>query len=259
MRAHLLVAVLALGAAAVAQAEVKRQIHYVGIHPVAKSEGGGFCYIEGPHVHLYEADKLQYRTYQNANFFIGDPVAYGYDGPKKQYKGHHPIHVHAVVGMPEPDVEFCYLDGPHFHAFAEAPGPDFKIVGDTYFYVAEPPKVYVDARPMYVGINAIYTPLVYTRPVVVVEPPIGWIHARAGFMIGGPAVIVEGHGPRGVVVAPGVGVGVGVGVHVGVGVGVVVPRPPPPPKIRVQAGIGIGVGAGVRVNGGGKVKIKGKR
>ncbi len=242
MRTQIIFLAALAGAGVVAQADIKRQIRYVGIHPVARSEGGGFCYIEGPHVHVYEADKLQYRNYQGAKFFVGDPVAYGYDGPKKSYKGHHPIHVHAVVGMPEPDVEFCYLDGPHFHAFAEAEGPDFKIVGDTYFYVAEPPRVYLDARPAFIGINAIYTPLVYSRPIVVVEPPVGWIGVRAGF--GGPGVMVVGPGVR-----------AGVGVHVGVGIVV-----PPPPSISV--GVGISVGGGIRVGGGGggvvKVK-KGKR
>src|SRR6476646_10357680 len=81
----------------------KKQVRYIGIHPVAKSEGGGMCYIEGPHVHIYEADKLQYRDHHGAKFFVGDPVAYGYDGPKKSYKGHHPIHVTAVVHTEEPD------------------------------------------------------------------------------------------------------------------------------------------------------------
>jgi len=246
-RRILLVTALALGAGVVAQADGnKHQVRYIGIHPIAKEAGGGFCYIEGPHVHIFAADKLQYRTYQDANFFVGDPVAYGYDGPKKAYKGHHPIHVHAVVGLPEPDIEYCYLDGPHFHAFAAPAIPEFKVAGDTYFYVGTPPPVYVEARPMYVGINAIYTPLVYTRPVVVVEPPVGWI----GLTVGGPAVVVR---PGAAIVAPGVRVRGGVGVGVGVGVHVAVP---PPPSISV--GVGVRVGGGVRVNGGGKIKVKKK-
>ena len=48
------------------------------------------------------------------NYFVGDPVAYKYDGPKHSYKGPHPIHVEAVVGG-DPDVEYCYIEGPHFH------------------------------------------------------------------------------------------------------------------------------------------------
>ena len=189
-----------------------KQVKYIGIHPVAKAHGGGFCHIEGPHVHIYPADKVQYRDHRGHQHFVGDPVAYGYDGPKHAYKGHHPIHVHAVVGDEEPDVEFCYLDGPHYHYFTPPEGPDFKVVGDTYFYVAEPPKVYVDARPAMIEINAMYRPLVYARPVVTVEAPVGWIGARAEFVtpvVVAPAARVEG---RVVVPVPSVKVDINVGV-----------------------------------------------
>jgi hypothetical protein len=216
------------------------QVRYIGLHPVAKSEGGGICYIEGPHVHRYEADKLQYRDHAGANFFVGDPVAYGYDGPKKAYKGHHPIRVDVVVSTPEPDTEWCYLDGPHFHTFAPPEGPEFTFKGEAYFYVAEPPAVYLEARPAFVGINAIYTPLVYTRPSIVIDAPVGWIGVRPGFgvgvVVGGPAVNV---------VAPGVVVrGPKVKVKAGIDVRVVVP---PPPSVRVNVGVGIGIGGGVKV------------
>lgn len=236
----ILVAVLGLSAGAFADA--KRQVRYIGVHPVAKAEGGGICYIEGPHVHVYEADKLQYRDHHGANFFVGDPVAYGYEGPKKSYKGHHPIHVEAVVHTEEPDVEWCYLDGPHFHTFGPPDGPEFKLAGDAYFYVAEPPPVYLEARPAFIGINAIYTPIVYTRPTIVVDAPVGWIGVRPGF---GAAVVVGG--PAVGVVAPGVVVrGPKVKVKAGIDVRVVVP---PPPSIHIGVGVGIGVGAGVKVKG----------
>ena len=240
----ILIALLGLSATAVGDS--KRQVRYVGIHPVAKGEGGGICYIEGPHVHVYEADKLQYRDHHGAHFFVGDPVAYGYEGPKKAYKGHHPIHVHAVVNTPEPDVEYCYLDGPHYHSFAPPDGPEFKLQGDAYFYVAEPPPVYVEARPTYGGINAIYTPIVYARPTIVVDAPVGWIHARPGFVIGAPAVVVATPGVA--VAAPGVVVrGPKVKVKAGIDVRVVVP---PPPSVHIGVGVGSGVGGGVKIKGG---------
>src|SRR5690242_86375 len=80
-----------------------RQVRYAGIHPIPKSEGGGMCYIEGPHVHIYSANKLEYRTRGDDHVFVGDPVAYGYDGPRYAYKGPHPIQVDTVVGG-DPDV-----------------------------------------------------------------------------------------------------------------------------------------------------------
>jgi len=238
MRTQLVIVAFALAAGTIAQADRHRavQVRYVGIHPVAKSAGGGFCYIEGPHVHIYPADRLQYRDYHGSKFFVGDPVAYGYAGPKHAYKGHHPIHVEAVVGLPQPDVEFCYIDGPHFHAFAAPEGPEFKVVDDTYFYVGTPPPIYVQARPRYIGINAIYTPLEYDRPVVTVDAPVGWI--GAGVVVGAPGVVV--HGPHAHVVAPGISAGVSVQV--------------PMPSIHV--GVGVGVGGGVIVHDRRRVKYK---
>lgn len=244
---HILVSIaLLVGVVSLADAGGKgRQVRYVGIHPLPKSEGGGMCYIEGPHVHLFAANKLEYRDHDGAAYFVGDPVAYGYDGPKHAYKGHHPIHVNVVVGDPVEDVEWCYIDGPHYHYFVEPEGPEFKVVGGAEFYVGTPPPVYVEARPAYIGINAMYRPLVYTRPVVEVEAPVGWI--GAGVVVGGPGVVVAP--PAAVVVAP--------GVHVHAGVGVVVP---PPPSIHVGIGVGIGVGGGGAVVVPGRaVKVKSKK
>lgn len=211
-----------------------KQVRYLGIHPIPKSAGGGLCYIEGPHVHVFAANKLEYRDHRGASVFVGDPVAYGYDGPTHVFEGHHPIHV-------EDDTEWCYLDGPHYHAFAAPEGPEFEIKGDVAFYVAEPPPVYVEARPALVKINAVYTPLVYERPVVTVEPPSAWIGVRFAAPVS--AVVVDERPPA--VVVPG-RVRAGAGVRVRAGVEVVVP---PPPRLEVNVGVGIGFGGGVRVKG----------
>ena len=76
---------------ALADHKCGHQVRFSGIHPIPKTEGGGICYIEGPHVHIYAANKLEYRTHGDDHVFVGDPVAYGYDGPKYAYKGPHPI------------------------------------------------------------------------------------------------------------------------------------------------------------------------
>ena len=201
-----------------------KQVRYVGIHPLPKTEGGGICYIEGPHVHIFDADRVQYRDHRGSNYFVGDPVAYGYDGKRYAYKGHHPIHVNAVVGDDDQDDEYCYLNGPHYHYFAPPEGPEFKVVGDAYFYVGEPPRAYVDARPAMMKINAVYQPMPYERPVVTVDAPVGWIGARAEFVAPSAAIVVDA--PRaGVVVAPRAGVSVDAyiptpSLHVDVGIGV---------------------------------------
>jgi hypothetical protein len=68
--------------------------------------------------------------------------------------------------------------------------------------------------------------------VVEVEAPVGWIHARAGFAIVAPAVVVAP--PRATVVTP----GVVVDAHVHV----------PAPTLRVE--VGVGIGGGVMIGGG---------
>lgn len=228
MRTTLLVLALAVLTASAAAGK-GRQTRYVGTHPIPASEGGGFCEIEGPHVHVFGPTKLEYRVHGKDNFFVGDPVAYGYAGPRYAYKGHHPIHVHAVVGDDVDDVEFCYIDGPHFHAFAPplVAKADFALVGDAYFYVAEPPPVYVEQRPALVKINAIYQPLRYERPVITVEPPSAWIGVR----FGAPAAVVDVRAPGVVVETP----------NVRAGVEVVVPAP--------SLEVNIGVGGGVIIDG----------
>jgi hypothetical protein len=251
------------GLPALADPVYGKHVRFAGIHPIPKSEGGGMCYIEGPHVHIYAADPVEYRVHDNDNVFVGDPVAYGYEGPKFAYNGPHPIQIDAVVGGPAA-VEYCYIDGPHFHPYAPAEGPDFKMVGNAYFFVGEPPRAFIDARPRFVGINDRYRAFQYTRPVVAVEPPHGWVGVRAEFVapgvvvapgaavIGRPGVVVERPGvvverpgvvverPGVVVERPGVvverpGVRAGVEVHGGAVVdvhahgGVVVHGAPPPP------------------------------
>ena len=80
MRTLILIVLLGLVGIAAADHKYGRQVRFVGTHPIPKSEGGGICYIEGPHVHIFDADKVQYRDHRGSNYFVGDPVAYGYDG-----------------------------------------------------------------------------------------------------------------------------------------------------------------------------------
>src|SRR5262245_24567539 len=108
----LLTAAAIMTAAAPAQA---KQVQYVGTHPIVADAGGGYCYIEAPHVHVWAPARaeLTYRQHDGAYFFVGDPVAHGFDGPKHAYYGHHPVAVDVVVGEEELDgdeVEYCYLE-----------------------------------------------------------------------------------------------------------------------------------------------------
>jgi hypothetical protein len=247
MKRILLPLVIALAAvqATDAHADHKRQVRYVGIHPIPKEYGGGTCYIEVPHVHVYMVPdaKVHYRDHRGALYFVGDPVAYGYDGPKYAYNGPHPIQVDAVVGDDDPDEEYCYITGPHYHSYEPPPmiATDFKLEGGAYWWIGTPPRAFLDARPTYARVNAYYQPIRYERPTVVVDtPPPGWVGASidivppvAAVEVATPGVVVESAPPP-VIVGGGVGFEAHVGValpsvdlHVGAPGAVIVGAPPP--------------------------------
>src|SRR5512143_1623510 len=130
----------------VARAEA-HQVRYEGMHPIPGEYGGGFCQIDFPHVHVFEPQRADvlYRNHDGGYAFVGDPVPYGYDGPKHAFYGPHPMQ------DDNGDVEYCYLEGPHYHTL---PPPvtvaaDFRMKGGVYFYGGRFPQTYYDLRPRY--------------------------------------------------------------------------------------------------------------
>lgn len=235
MRIHriLLVLVLALGttAALPAHAAHADQVAYAGMHPLP---GGGWCYIDAPHVHVYAPPpkaKVAYRMYDGAYYFVGDPVAFHYDGPRYAYYGPHPVYVDVLVGDDDvprgDDVEYCYINGPHYHYYAPPAGTSFRFKGDAYWYVGAFSPEFKRHRRHYIGINTYYRPIVYERPVVVVDPPVGYIGPIVHVGVVAPGAVVEGGVGGGAVVGAGVGVGVSAGVEVHV------------PVPTVEVGIGV--------------------
>lgn len=162
---------------ALAGAAQAKAFRFVGHHPLGGDPRGGYCYIEVPHVHAFLPARAEviYRVHDDAYFFIGDPVPFGYDGPRHAYVGGHPLHLDLVVGEDGPEaVEFCYLEGPHYHAFGPRPDAKFVAKGGVYWFVGERPAEVAQDRPKLGKINAVYRPLVYARPVVVAQPPPGF-------------------------------------------------------------------------------------
>jgi hypothetical protein len=132
---------------------------------------GGFCYIEVAHTHGYApVDGRVYRMVDGEYYFVGDPVAYGYAGPRYAYYGEHPV---VEVGIHFGEPEYCYLEGPHYHWYAPPPETHFEARSGVYWYVGNFEPVYWRARPRYVVINEVYRPMRYERPAVVVSqaPP----------------------------------------------------------------------------------------
>jgi hypothetical protein len=200
------------------------QVRYIGVHPISvEVEGEAFCYIEGPHIHAYKPKNVAtlYRLHDGHYHFVGDPIGFGYDGPKHGYYGHHPVHLSASVGVygrGHDHHEYCYLDGPHYHNYQPPPRATFVVDGGLYWYSGAYSPAYRKGKARHARINAVYAPMVYARPVVTIAPPAVYV---------GPvlAIHARGRGPGAVVVGPevGVGVGVGVGISAGVEVGVAVP------------------------------------
>jgi hypothetical protein len=189
-------------------------VRYMSQHPLPRKLGGGFCYIDVPHVHDFgPSDPRMYRQVDGEYYFVGDPTPFDYQGPRTAYYGPHPI-VDADVQLGQP--AYCYLQGPHFHAYAPPPQAAFELRGGAYWFTGTYDPTYYDQRPRYVAVNEAYAPMVYDRPVVDVSVvPVGFHGELVGggpgwrgrAYVGGPAV--------GVVVAPPPPVQIGVGINLG--------------------------------------------
>jgi hypothetical protein len=138
-------------------------LRWRGPHPVAAKAGGGFCQIGRLHFHPYEADPAQeLHTFKRRDVrsFIGDPVAFGYDGNKFAYHHHHPLP--AGAGL-------CFIDGPHWHA--SPPPGGYKKVEEVSFYVSKLPASYHELRKEAAARTKYYKDAKYERPKAVTPPP----------------------------------------------------------------------------------------
>jgi len=197
-----------------------RSVEFISQHPVPHKFGGGFCYIDVPHVHNYgPEDPRMYRESRGRNYFVGDPAPFEYDGPRYSYYGAHPV-AEAEVQFGHP--VFCYIKGPHYHWYQPQPQAQaqFQLTGGAYWYIGNFPPAYYDDRPRYAVINDAYAPMPYARPVVDVQVAPAVVRAEITF--GGPgwrASAIVGGPPAPVYVAP-----------------------PPAPAPAVQIGVGINLG-----------------
>lgn len=187
------VVALGLVGSAAGRAEAK-QYRYVGVHPIGTDADDGFCYIEVAHVHVFAPKrvKVMYRVVDDHNHFVGDPVAFGYDGPRHAYVGHHPVDV--TVAVPHLHIEppsaaiHCYIDGPHFHHYEPPPALRFEVKAGAHVYVGPYEPNYEVERRQYIAINPIVTRIDYERPEVEV---VDEVELRAGFEVHVPAPTLE--------------------------------------------------------------------
>lgn len=264
-----------------APAEAKHS-RFIGGHPISVRFGGGYCYLEAPHLHGYAPDHpALYQQVDDQHVFTGDPSPFGYDGDKHTFYGHHPV---VTVGL-EP--VFCFIDGPHSHPFEAPDAPEYKTRKGVAFYVGPIPAPVLKVRPLRARvINAAYLPYVALRPTVEIEPPPEWqgevwvappsVSVKVpSVQVSAPGVVVAAppsvrlRGPSVVVSPPGVYVAAPPRVLVTSPVPHVIVTPPAPhvifppaPHVRVaHPGVSVHVGGpGVYVAPPGvRVKVKGGR
>lgn len=166
---------LVLGLVAAGAAEAK-QWKYGGLHPRTGRPDGGMCHIEVVHVHPAAPvhAEVMYRQLDGLYIFIGDPSPFGYEGPRHAFYGHHPVVLDVLVGReepPQPEVEYCYHDGPHYHAYEPPPEQRFVEKEDVHYYAGEYPREYEQDRPRGAQVNVVYRTWEHPRPVVTVAPP----------------------------------------------------------------------------------------
>src|SRR3954469_9081170 len=113
MRTQTMFAVLtAVAGIAIAAPAEARHVRFLGPHPIVAKQGGGYCYIESPHLHVYAPDHAAlYQQVGDEYVITGGPTPVGYGGDKHTYYGRHLV----VSASAEP--VFCVIDGPHVHAF----------------------------------------------------------------------------------------------------------------------------------------------
>jgi len=131
------------GAPAAAQAAPAGKL-YFGHHPAPPGQGA-FCALAGSHSHPYAPDAAVaqlFREQAGHYYFIGDPYHFGYRQAAYGYDAHHPIHPAFGGG-------WCYLEGPHHHAFH--PHKDevrsYTSFGGRYYYLGGADTRYAAERP----------------------------------------------------------------------------------------------------------------
>ncbi len=183
---------LALAGAGVSEA---KPVKFAGLHPRTGEPNGGLCHIQAVHVHGAAPAHAQvlYRQHGDAYVFIGDPVPFGYEGPRHSYYGHHPVVINVIINVEVDvdDVEYCYHDGPHYHSYPPPPDHDFDEQEDVHYYADEYPEAYKRDKPKLVQVNVLYRPWRYTLPVVVKVPPSSYRGPVVQVNVNVPAVGVE--------------------------------------------------------------------
>jgi hypothetical protein len=129
------------------------EVAYYGQHFIPESEGGGWCYLDGPHTHVYVPDHEDW---------------YEQDGGYWYYRG--PLQFTYYAGHPMPGGGWCFITGPHFHDYYPPRSTEWAWRrGQGYVYQGpyrpeRPPPVHYWPRPLPLPPRARARPEVEFRP-----------------------------------------------------------------------------------------------
>jgi hypothetical protein len=105
----------------VAEPEVDEGVAYYGSHPIPMSEGGGWCLIDGPHLHAYEPEWSDQYVFQNNYFY------FGLNFPDWVFYDRHPV-------PPDEGGGWCGLTGYHHHRYRPWEGYRYDQSSNAYVY-----------------------------------------------------------------------------------------------------------------------------
>lgn len=162
-------------AAAPAKAKRGRSHKYLSRHPLKV----GFCVTDGPHMHDFAPPEARiYRTIGDGYYFVGDPVAFGYEGPRHAYYGEHPV-FDTQVNFGEPT--YCYLEGAHYHWYGPPAHAQFEVRAGVAWFVGSFDPLFWTHRPRYMTVNQVHRPIQYVRPTAMItDAPRGWRRVPRG-------------------------------------------------------------------------------
>lgn len=143
MTAAFTLAFVFVGAAALPTPEARAEtyVYYYDSHPIPDAFGGGFCYEEGAHYHVYAPVDLDFYSYHDGYYvFTGDPWFYGYSGDLYWYYDAHPVSLYWGVDV-------CYIVGPHRHWYTPHHNhSSWYRTGGYYYYRGDFPRHYRASR-----------------------------------------------------------------------------------------------------------------
>jgi hypothetical protein len=113
------------------------EVYYYGQHFLPDSEGGGWCYAEGPHTHAFAPDHDDWYEQDAGYWYYRGPLQFTY-----------------WAGHPVPGGGWCYISGPHSHEYYPPRGSEwFWRRGQGYVYQGpyrpeRPPPAHYWPRPL---------------------------------------------------------------------------------------------------------------